>query len=190
MQRLKKYLLLTMMLFIAALNFTYFLHPFKLVTGGTQGVALLFHELFSYSPSFIILFINILTLILSYFTLSKETTYGTLAATFIYPLCVKITTFFPPFPTSMIPLFFSSCIAGIICGITGGYIYRFGFSAGGVSTLNLWVWKYFHIPVALSNFLINTIIILSGCFFFGLEKGFYSIIVILISSFIIHKIVG
>ncbi len=186
----KKYFLLSLTLLVASLNFNIFLNPLQLVTGGTQGLALLIHEIFKVSPSFIILVINVTTLIISYFTLSKETTYGTVVATFVYPLCVHLTSSLNFFALDEKLLLVYSVVAGIICGLTGGYVYKLGFSSGGVNTINLLVQKYLHISVAVSNFVINALIILFGSFFFGIEKGFYSIIVILVSSFIIGKMVN
>ena len=189
MKKMQNYLLLTLCLFIAALNFNLILKPLELVTGGTQGFALLITSIIKIKPSFIILIINITTLIISYFCLSKSTTYGTFAASFIYPICVKLTSFISHISFIAHHTLLSSIIAGIICGLTGGYIYKLGFSAGGVSTINLIVNKYLKIRVAASNLIINLLIIVLGCFIFGLAKGFYSVIVITISSIFINIII-
>ncbi len=189
MKRIKNYILLSLTLFVAALNFNYLLHPLNLVTGGTQGMALVFHAFIPIPFSILILIINILTLILSYFTLSKSTTYGTLVATFVYPLCVHLASLLPEISLNEEALLIYSLLAGVVCGLTGGYVYRLGFSSGGVNTLNLWIQKYLHIKVSLSNFIINATIILLGVLFFGVEKGFYSILVILVSSLVIDHMV-
>lgn len=183
---MKRYFLLALALLFAALNFNLILKPLELVTGGTQGLALLLHSVIKLNPSFIILTINVITLIISYFCLSKQTTYGTVAATFLYPFFVKITSFLPDFQFVYDYELLFAILAGIVCGVTGGYVYLLGFSSGGVSTVNLLVNKYLKIKVALSNFLINATIILFGCFIFGIKKGFYSIIVITISSILIN----
>ena len=185
---MKRYLLLALALFFAALNFNLILKPLELVTGGTQGLALLLHAMIPLKPSFLILIINIVTLVISYFCLSKETTYGTIAATFLYPFFVKITSFLPEMSIVYDYELISAIIAGMVCGVTGGYIYLFHFSSGGISTVNLLVNKYLKMKVALSNFLMNAIIIILGCFIFGIQKAFYSILVIIISSFLINRL--
>ena len=48
--------------------------------------------------------------------------------------------------------------------------------------------KNLNINIAITNFFLNTIIIIIGMFSFGLNKGLYSILVVLINSFIINKI--
>ena len=189
MKKIKNYLLLTLCLFMAALNFNLILKPLELVTGGTQGFALLITNIIKIKPAIVILIINVTTLIISYFCLSKITTYGTFASSFIYPICVKLTSFIPLISYAAHHILLSSIIAGIICGLTGGYIYKLGFSAGVVSTINLIVNKYLKIRVAISNLIINLLIIVLGCFIFGLAKGFYSILVISISSIFINIII-
>ena len=142
MKKMQNYLLLTLCLFMAALNFNLILKPLELVTGGTQGLALLITNIIKIKPAIVILIINVTTLVISYFCLSKSTTYGTFAASFIYPICVKLTSFIAHISFVAHHILLSSIIAGIICGLTGGYIYKLGFSAGGVSTINLIVNKY------------------------------------------------
>ena len=179
---MKKYLFLFLWLFIAALNFNLILKPLSLVTGGTQGLTLLIKHIIDIRPSIIILIINVITLILSYFILPRNATYGALASSFLYPLSVRLTSFIPEINFVISHIFIFSIIAGIVCGVTGGFIYKLGFSSGGVSTINLIINKYLHIKVSLSNFIVNLIIIILGCFSFGIKKALYSTIVILISS--------
>ena len=176
---MKKYLFLFLYLFIAALNYNLILKPLKLVTGGTQGLSLII-------TSFINIKDSIVILLLSYFLLSKNVTKSIVVSSFLYPISIKITSFIPRFTINNTFIF--SIVAGTICGITGSLIYRLGFSSGGVSTINLINNKFFKIKVSISNFIVNLIIILLGIFRFGVIKGMYSIIVILVSSIFIDVI--
>lgn len=185
---MKKYLYLSLLLLLASLNFNIILKPLELVTGGTQGFSLLIYSIFKIRPAIIILIINIITLILSYFLLPKEITYGTIASSILYPLSVKLTSIVPKCNLVQDNQLISIIVAGTICGITSGLIYKLGFSSGGISTINLLINKYLNIRVAIANFLINTCIIIAGCFIFGIIKGIYSIIVIIISSILINYI--
>lgn len=187
MKSLKKYFFLIILLFLASLNFNIILKQIKLVAGGTQGLAVILNHLFDISPSTIILIINIVMLIISYFTLEKETTYGIILSTFIYPLLVRLTSNISlNISSNYIVLFV--ILAGIICGITSGFIYKLGFSTGGISVISVIIKKYFKIKISISNLVINFIIILVGSFYFGVLKGLYSSLIVLISSFIIYEI--
>ena len=188
MKKYKNYIYLFFILILASLNFNIILKSLNLVTGGTQGLALILNNILNLHSSTIILIINLLMLVLSYFMLSKQATYGTIFATFVYPLCVKMTSFIDiTLNDNSIILYV--LIAGIICGITGGLIFRLGYSSGGISVLVLVMKKYFNLKESISNFIINATIIVLGAFFFSIKKAIYSIILILISSIIINKIV-
>lgn len=186
---MKKYLILLISLLFAALNFNIFLKTFNLVTGGTQGLAIIIKHLINLKSSTIILIINIISLVISFIFLRKETTTSAIVSTFVYPLFIKITSIIPTLSIIENHIFISSLIAGIVCGTTGGIIYKMNFSSGGITVINLLLKKYLHMKVSISNFLINGIIIIIGCFFFGFIKMLYSLLVISISSIIIHFII-
>ena len=182
---MKKYLKLLLILLIAAINFNIFLKPMKLVTGGTQGLAIIIHELITIPHSTIVLIINLLMLILSYIFLKKETTLGTVLATITYPLFIKLTSFLDlNISTNLLNVI----ITGIISGLTNGFIYKLGFTAGGINTIAPIINKYKNIKVGTINLIINIIILLIGCFQFGLKKLLYAIVVIIINSIIINLV--
>ena len=182
---MKKYLKLLLILLIAAINFNIFLKPMKLVTGGTQGLAIIIHELIYMPHSTIVLIINLLMLILSYIFLKKETTLGTVISTISYPLFIKLTSFFNlNISTNLLNVI----ITGIISGLTNGYIYKLGFTAGGINTIAPIINKYKNIKVGTINLIINIIILLIGCFQFGIKKLLYAIVVIIINSILINLV--
>lgn len=185
---MKKYILLLICLFLAALNFNLILSPLKLVTGGTQGLAILLSQITSLKSSIIIFIINITTLTISYFFLTKKSTNSALISTFAYPLFVRLTNNFNIFNFIEKNIYLSVIIAGIICGITNALIYKTGFSSGGITILNLLINKYLKIKIAISNFLVNSLIIILGFFLFGFKKTILALIVISISSLIIYLI--
>lgn len=182
---MKKYLKLLFILLIAAINFNIFLKPMKLVTGGTQGLAIIIHELIKMPHSTIVLIINLLMLILSYIFLKKETTLGTVLATISYPLFIKLTSFLD---LSISTNLLNVIITGIISGLTNGYIYKLGFTAGGINTIAPIINKYKNIKVGTINLIINIIILLIGCFQFGIKKLLYAIVVIIINSILINLV--
>lgn len=185
LKTIKKYLLLLIILLIASFNFNLFLKPLHLVTGGTQGLAIVLNDITKLNHSTIILMINVLMLILGFLFLSKKATIGTILATFSYPLFVKLTS---NFQFSFSSIYLNIFVTGIISGLTNGFIYKLGFTAGGVNTLGPILKKYWDIPVGTINLFINSIILLLGCVHFGLTKCFYSILVIIINSLVINLV--
>ncbi len=184
---MKKYLILTISLLFAALNFNMFLNNLNLVTGGTQGLALLIKHFINLKASTTVFIINIICLIISRIFLKKETTTSAVISTLIYPLFIKITSIIPVSNIIENHPLISSIIAGIICGTTGATIYKMNFSSGGITIVNLLLKKYFNIKESISNFIINGIIVIIGSIIFGLKKTIYSILVISVSSIIINQ---
>ncbi len=186
---MKKHILLLILLFIAALNFNIFLKPLNLVTGGNQGIALIIKHLTKLKPSTIIFIVNMISLIISYIFLKKETTISLVIASISYPLFVRLTNNITLNTITNIPIL-TSLIAGIICGITGGLIYKMNFNQGGISIFNSLLHRYLNIKISISNFIINTTILIIGSIYFGFIKLLYSLIVVIISSLIINFIMS
>ncbi len=184
---MKKYLLLLFYLFIASLNLNLLLKPLNLITGGTQGLALTINYLTKINLSTLVFIINIITLIISYFFLSKNYFKSALISSFIYPFFIKITSYIPPIIISNYLIIYT-IIAGLVFGITSGMIYKLGFSSGGVTIITLLLNKYTHLKISFLNFLINSLIIASSYFLFGFNKVLYSLLLILIGSLIINWI--
>ena len=178
---MKKHILLLILLFIAALNFNAFLKPLNLVTGGNQGIALIIKHLTKQKPSTIIFIVNMISLIISYIFLKKETTISLVIASISYPIFVRLSNNITLNVITKIPIL-TSIIAGIICGITGGLIYKMNFNQGGISIFNSLLYKYLNIKISICNFIINTTILIIGSIYFGFIKLLYSLIVVIISS--------
>lgn len=183
---MKKYLLLLFYLLLASLNLNLILKPLNLVTGGTQGLALILSYITNLSPSLLILIINIITIIISFFFLTKDHTKSALISTFIYPLFIKLTSYIPNLNINN--NFFIVIISGLIYGFTSGMIYKLGFSSGGITIINLLINKYLNIKLSVINFITNFIIILLGYLLFGLNKSLSSLLLIIIGSIVINLI--
>lgn len=184
---MKKYLILLISLFIAALNFNLFLKPLNLVTGGNQGIAIILKHITNLRPSLIVLIINLIALIISYIFLRKDTTISLVIASLSYPLFIRLTNNLTLTMLINIPII-TAIVAGIICGITGGIIYKLNFNQGGISIINTLLHTYLKIKIPITNFIINSTIMLIGSFYFGFQKLIYSLIVISISNIIINII--
>lgn len=183
---MKKYILLLLYLFIASLNFNLILKQLNLITGGTQGLALILNKLTKTKPYIIILIINSITIFIGYFTLKKETIASAVISSFIYPIFIKLTNIIPTLVIIKEKTLTFTIIAGIIYGITTGLIYKTNFSSGGITIINLIINKYLKINISLINMIINSIIIIFSYFIFGIKNLFLSITVTIIGSFTIN----
>ena len=184
------YLMLTFANLIAALNFNLLIKPINLVSGGSGGLALVLGNMINISTSHLITIIYIITFILGLIFLDKKKVYGIIYASITYPLFVYLTEKI----TMAIVLNYSdillvSIIAAMISGISNGLIYKYGFASSGLGIISPILNKYFKISISLANFLINSIIVLLGGYFFGFNIILLAILYLYLSNYICNMII-
>lgn len=183
----KKFLI--RLIFFALASFLYgiiyntFLVPNSIVIGGMSGLAIVIKELTGLPTT---IFINISTLILviiSYFILGKDKAIYTIIGSIIYTLLISFTsTISYSLQGYLKNEFLIILVSSVSIGIANGVIYRSGFNTGGSDILASILNKYFKFPIGQCNSIINTFIIISGAFLFGITKTIYAIFILTISS--------
>jgi len=76
----------------------------------------------------------------------------------------------------------------ILYGVSSGLIYRSGFSTGGSDIIMQIINKYKSVNESKAMIFCNAIIIVIGMFTFGIDKGVYSFIILISSTYFIDKI--
>ena len=186
----KRYLIFTLVNLIAAINFNLLLKPINLVAGGSQGLALIVSNIVPISTSHIIMIIYVITFVLSFILLDKKILIGIIYASIIYPLFVYLTEDITSVITfSYNDMFLISIISGIFSGITSGLTYKNGFASSGLSVIAPIMNKYFKVSISLTNLMMNSIIVIFGGLFFGINIVLYAIILLVISSYICNAII-
>ena len=185
-----KYFVLILCLFISAINFNLLMKPANFVTGGTPGFSIIIEHFLGIPTNYFIYFVYIVAFILSYLILGKKSIIGVLVATIFYPSFISLTSNIIKYIIIDYNDFFLLCLfSGIINGICNGFIYKLGFPSSGLGVLGPIFNKCFHLPIASTNFIINTVIVLIGGYFFGIEMVLYAIIFLYLSSYISNKII-
>lgn len=186
----KRYLSLTIALIISALCFNLLLSPINLVAGGTNGLAIVLEQIFGISSNDLITIIYIMMFLLSFLFLGKDSFVGLLYASIMYPLLVNLTSGI----SSVIVInyndpFLIAIFAGILSGISGGLTYKNDFAASGIGVIAPIMHKYFKLSISGVNFVINTIIVLFGGYYFGIDMILYAIILLYLNSYICNIII-
>ena len=179
----------TLASFLYGIIYNTFLVPNNIVIGGMSGLAIVIKEIIGLSTT---VFINISTLILviiSYFVLGKDKAIYTIIGSIIFTLLLSFTsTFSYNLQGYLKNEFLIVLVSSISIGIANGIIYRSGFNTGGSDILASILNKYFKIPIGQCNSIINTFIIISGAFLFGITKTIYAIFILTVSSKIIDLV--
>ena len=185
----KRIAILLISLLVLSLVYNLLLLPTDLVAGGVNGIAIITNYVYGIDSSIMILLISSACLLFSFLYLGTERTLGSLLATFIYPLFVKLTAIITQGITiDYDDKFLIIIFAGVIGGLANGFIYKTGFSNGGLPIISQILYKYHKIPIAKSSMVINSMIIFIGSFFFGWSMMMYAIILVFINNLMIDKV--
>ena len=183
--KFQRYTLLVIGILIVALSYNVFFVPYKIVSFGISGLAIVINEVFNLNPSLFILVTSIILLIISYFTLGRKATANSMLGSLLFPLFVSLTA-----PISaLIDLSGASVLViaifgGAVSGFGYGLLFKAGFTTGGTDILNQMTAKYFHISLGTSMLFIDGLIVILGGFIFGPNMFMYALIVLYIISII------
>lgn len=185
-----RYALLTITLFISAINFNLFMKPINFVTGGIPGLSIVMEHIFNIPPTYFMYAVYLMMFLLSFIILGKESIIGILYATIMYPTFVSLTSDVIKYIIVDYNDLFLICISsGVISGICGGIVYKLGFASSGFGVLGPIFNKCFNLPIASVNFGINATIVLIGGYFFGIDMVLYAIFFLYLGRFISNKII-
>ena len=85
-----RYFWLIILMFISAVNYNLFLNPNNIISGGGNGLSIIFEELLNIEPAIFILVFNVIVLIFSFIVLGVEVSSSSIVAILIYQLLKMI----------------------------------------------------------------------------------------------------
>ena len=164
-----------------ALTVKLFLLPADLVTGGTTGIGLAVNHYTGLSISGFVLVFNIIMLLAGFIILGKQFALTTIISTFVYPVTLEI---FQRLLGDVV-LTENLCL-GI--GLSLGIVIRSGASTGGMDIPPLVLNRFFRIPVSVSLYAFDIIILLAQASYTPIEKVLYGISLLMIYTIVLDKI--
>lgn len=173
---------------IYALVVKLFILPTSLMSSGTTGIALFINHYFNIPVSLFILIFNICMLVIGLLILGKKFAMTTIVSTLMYPIGLE-------FFNQMLGDFvitnnelLNTIFAGMGLGLALGIVIRSGASTGGMDIPPLVLHRYFRIPVSVSLYVFDFIILSSQSFYNPLERLLYGILLILLTSIVLDKV--
>ena len=177
--------------FLYALCFNLFLIPNDLAVSGFSGVAIVVQKLFGWPASTFIYITNAILLVVSFIFLGWKLTKRNIAGSIMYPLMITVSEPIANFWDNYIigdDFYLVLLFAIILYGVSSGLIYRTGFSTGGSDIIMQILNKYLNISESKAMIGANSLIIIVGMIVFGFNKGVYSFIILICSTYFIDKI--
>lgn len=170
-----------------ALTVTLFLLPSNLMSSGTTGIALVVNHLSGLSISTFVLIFNIFMLVMGLLFIGEKFVMTTIVSSLYYPMILKV---FENLLTDVFitdNMILNTVYSGIGIGLSLGIVMRAGASTGGMDIPPLILNKYFKIPVSVTLWVFDFIILTAQIFYHPVEDLLYGIILILTTSIMLDK---
>ena len=183
--------LLTIILGNAMLAFSIcaFVIPYDIMLGGSNGIALAIQHFLPVRLSVISACVNVSLFFLGLIFLGWKFAATSLASTIIYPLMLAICEMLPLGTLFEENIVVCALFCGALCGAGIGLVVRAGGSTGGMDIPPCILNKYKGIPVGTSLMFFDVVVVLTQVILKGTDGILLSLVVILVTSFVVNKVV-
>ena len=172
---------------IYACGVAFFILPGGLITGGTTGIALFIQHLFGVPISTFVLCFNAVMFFLGLLVLGRKFAATTILSTFVYPIALEmIQRLSNGFVITTDPVL-CTVFGGLCIGAAIGIVIRTGASTGGMDIPPLVLNKLFRLPVSVTMYLFDFVILILQAFSCTGEEVLYGILLILIYTIVLDK---
>jgi len=181
-RHVKNIFLIAIGAFIFSFGLNYFIIANQLAEGGFTGIALLLNYIFGWSPSLVILILNIPVFIIGWIKLGKNTMLYTIFGILFVSLFLWLTS---GFQSTLDDLLLVALYAGVTIGLGLGIIFRSGGTSGGIDIIARLVQKYFGVSMGRTMFTFDAMVIAVSAYYLGLEKAMYTLIAVFLGARVI-----
>ena len=171
-----------------AIGTALFVLPTEMIAAGTTGLALLAEHYWGISLSGFVAVFNVLMFLLGLIELGKEFALSTLIATFYYPFALDQAIRVVGDHVFTEDPMLCAVFAGLMIGFSLGIVIKAGASTGGMDIPPLVLKKRVGIPVSVSMYAFDFVILLTQLTFRDKEKILYGLIMVMIYTVVLDKV--
>lgn len=182
---LTRYILFIIALAIYAVSYNTFFVSNNLIFGGSSSIATIIKDYVD--PSITILFISVISLILSFCFLGKRFALNTIVGSFLFPLFVNLTSNLE-LPVPKDDMILVAVCGAVLIGFADGLMGRTGIGSGGLNSIIQIISKKLKISYGKSILFVNGIIVVLGGFTYGYRVFLYAIMILYIISIVTDKV--
>lgn len=173
---------------IYALAVILFIVPNHLITGGSTGLAIAAGHVFEIPMTLFVSVFNIGMFILGYIVLGKTFALTTLISTFYYPIILGIFENTIGYTQMTSDPLLAALFAGVMIGSAIGIVIKCHASTGGMDIPPLVLNKKFAIPVSVSMYVFDFMILLLQVFYTDQEMVLYGIVLVAVYTIVLDKV--
>lgn len=182
----EQYIMISLGIVLMVSGFYFFLIPANIVAGGVTGLGLVLNEMLELPISLTVFVFNMLLLVLGLVILGKKVFFRSIYGSLLFPAILYVFERYVPLFDLQGDLFISVVFGGVLLGMGFGIVLKYGGTSGGtdipVKILN----KKFKVPVSMSIYLIDGVIVTLGIIAFfdtnGILGGLYALVSIYLSG--------
>lgn len=187
---IKEYTIITIGVILVAFGIQYFYAPNEIAGGGLSGLALIINNYIpNLSVGTIIFLGNLILFVIAFILIGGDfgfkTIYASFALSFVIEIMEKV------FNSSAITTnLLIAVVAGtLIIGSGLAIVFTINASTGGTDILAKILNKYTTFNIGISLLIVDLFVAIVGGFTFGLDKGVYSLIAIVINGLLVDKVI-
>ena len=173
---------------IFALAIAMFVIPNGLISGGSTGLALFLYRQYGINMSIFLGMFNGALFLVGLFFLGKKFAVTTILSTVYYPIILGIIQEIPGIQMKLDDKFMAVVFAGVLIGGGIGIVLKQDASTGGIDIPPLILNKKFGVPVAVTLWSLDIIIILLQAFMTEREAILYGIILIIVYTSVLNRV--
>lgn len=188
MKYLQSLLLITIGNFICAFAINTFIIHNNFIIGGVTGSSIIINHFFGLNISTVMYLINGVLFLLGLFFLGKKFALSTLLSSLLLPFFISLFEQMHWQEQLLLDPFLACVLGGMLTGAGNGLIIRQDASTGGFDILALILKKFFTIPVHITVYVIDTVIILCMLTFSNLTHLVYGLITTFLLSYAMNRV--
>lgn len=189
-ENVKEFVLITLGVLLVAISVVYFFEPNNIAAGGISGLAIIINN---YIPSIplglLVLAMDCILYIIAFAVIGGKfggkSIYASLSLSAIMWFLEKVLPF-KPTDDLMLATIFGTIISAMGLAI----VFNNNASTGGTDILAKILNKFFHFNIGKSLLIVDFIVTLLGAVTFGVQKGLYAVLAVIISGFAIDKAIA
>ncbi|MBB6625136.1 YitT family protein [Clostridium gasigenes] len=184
----KEYSLITIGVILVAIAMEYFFIPNEIAAGGVTGLAIIINNYFPFiSAGPLVFIINIILFGVAFFVIGGNFGSKTIYASFGLSICMWIIEKFLVPHAITADLLVATLSGTFISAIGMAMVFSLNASTGGTDIVAKILNKFLHLDIGKSLVFVDLVIIALGIMAFGLDKGCYALLSVIITGIAIDN---
>ena len=187
---IREYTIVTIGVILVAFGLQYFYSPNNIAGGGLSGLALVINHYIPFLSIGMLVFLgNLILFVISFILVGGDfgakTIYASFTLSFVMDFMEKVMHSYALTTNLLLAVLFGTIIIASGLAIT----FSINASTGGTDILAKILNKYTNFNIGIALLIVDLFVVVAGAFTFGLGKGIYSLVAIIINGLLVDKLI-